>query len=162
MLPWTNLLKSKHFFLTLPNESSGEDFITFRSSSTVNYDKFKDIIREAWNLKSKLESDYQPPIAKLKLVEMLSSAAKNCNVFENIIDEIFLLQDCASEDRPAQMQTIIDLLVALDGPALFYSELGSALSSKRSSRNPGTYHCETYSTFLCPTRYAIQSVLIRI
>lgn len=117
MLPWTDLLKNEHFFPTLPNESSGEDFITFLKSSKVNYDDFKVIIREAQNLKSKLESDQQPPIAKSKLMEMLRSAAKDWDVFEDIIGNIlFLEHDFPSEDRPAWMQTIIDLLVDLDGP----------------------------------------------
>jgi hypothetical protein len=89
ILPWTNLLKSIHSFPTLSNEASGEDFISFYNSSTVNYDEFKAIIREARNLKFKLESDQQPPIATSTLMEMVSSAAKNWNVFKNIIDEIF-------------------------------------------------------------------------
>ena len=150
MLSWTVLLETERFFPTVPGQLSGQDFVKFLKKcydgvDLPRNDAIREIIKSAKVLKEKLESDLLIPDILTEIDALHQEVTKNCTPVDwvDVISEILALKDYLPRDRPAKMQTIVDMLDALSKDNLFYVSLKKGpLCSGEGAR--GGYHCEAY------------------
>jgi hypothetical protein len=151
ILTWTKLLESQRYFPDLAGESSGKDFVQFLNCRpVVDVNIVDEAISSAQKLKEKLESNLPTPMDSLASdIAQLDAELRlvNCEDAVGILEEIVALTPMEPSRRPAQMQTVIEMLHILKEHAHFYSLLrgaGALNSGQLFKALGGTYHCEAY------------------
>lgn len=151
MLDWTTLLKDGSLFLTDSIEMR-KGFIDFLTTSyneaqmpfAIPAD-FRKVINSAKALEQELESDPQNSLTR---INNLLQTVRDCDPAdsdsrETILEKILALKTSQPQDRPAKMQTILNMLHSLSKRASFYSSLKDG-PLRKGERFHGKYHCEAY------------------
>ena len=137
---WEPLLQNERYFSQVPGEPSGKELVDWlhsRFKSSKTGDSIATIIKSA-----QLLNDPSPSDAK---IDLLATQMENCSSLGAdqdiavITKRIIALKLLKSQDRPSQVQKILELLTTFQRRATFYKKL-----SLEGLGAPGTQHCEAY------------------
>ena len=150
MLTWTELLRTEHFFLTVPSGLSRKDFIEFLQTSDSYKDSpahknVKDVIESAQRLIKKLKSDPLIPDILTKINTFAQEVKKKCasTDWHDVIKAILALKDSQPLDQLVKMQAIGDMIGTLSKNTSFYNSLKHGPLSQGNFIR-GTHHCKAY------------------